>query len=162
MEFIRIFKKNNTMKNAYLIIAAAVLSVSCGSIKSGDSILNQAVPYREAKNYFVKNDVNALLDKAKFDNQADFDQVFGMATTMSNNGKPTVIDFSKEFVVAQIEDPSTQKVELKPVSVRKNANILEIKYRKIVGENESYTSQTAMLLIIDNKYNGDVNFVEEK
>ena len=85
-----------------------------------------------------------------------------MATTMSKNGKPTVIDFSKEFVVAQIEDPSTQKVELKPVSVRKNANILEIKYRKIVGENQSYTSQTAMLLIIDNKYNGDVNFVEEK
>ena len=118
------------------------------------------VPYKEAKNYFVKNNIDAAIDNPKFENQQEFDQVFGMATTMGENGKPTVINFSKEFVVAQIEDPSTQKVELKPVSIRKNANILEIKYRKIVGGNQSYTSQPAMILIIDNKYNGDVNFVE--
>lgn len=65
-----------------------------------------------------------------------------MATTMGENGKPTPVDFSKEFVIAQIEDPSNQSVELKPVSIRKNANILEVKYRKLVGENQSYTTQT--------------------
>lgn len=85
-----------------------------------------------------------------------------MATTMGENGKPTPVDFSKEFVIAQIEDPSNQSVELKPVSIRKNANILEVKYRKLVGENQSYTNQTAMILIIDKKYEGDVNFVEVK
>lgn len=133
---------------------------SCNSVKSGDAVLNAEVPYREAKNYFVKNNIDAAIDNPKFENQQEFDQVFGMATTMGEKGKPTAIDFSKEFVVAQIEDPSTQKVELKPVSIRKNANILEIKYRKIVGGNQSYTSQPAMMLIIDNKYNGDINFVE--
>lgn len=148
------------MKNIFALAVATVISVSCNSVKSGDSALNQEVPYKEAKNYFVKNNIDAAIDNPKLENQHDFDKVFGMATTMGESGKPTTIDFSKEFVVAQIEDPSTQKVELKPVSIKKNANILEIKYRKIVGENQSYTSQPAMILIIDNKYNGDVNFVE--
>jgi len=148
------------MKNIFLLAITTVISISCNSVKSGDAVLNAAVPYKEAKNYFVKNNIDAAIDSPKFENQHEFDQVFGMATTMGENGKPTTIDFSKEFVVAQIEDPSNQKVELKPVSIRKNANILEIKYRKIVGENLSYISQPAMILIIDNKYNGDVNFVE--
>lgn len=150
------------MKNIFALAIATVISVSCNSVKHGDSVLNEEVPYKEAKNYFVKNNIDAAVDNPKFENQQDFDQVFGMATTMGENGKPTPIDFSKEFAVAQIEDPSTQKVELKPISIRKNSNILEIKYRKIVGENQSYTSQPAMILIIDNQYNGDVNFVEVK
>ena len=137
-----------------------VVSVACNSVKSGDSALNQEVPYKEARNYFVKNNIDAAIDNPKFEDKESFDKVFGMATTMGENGKPTSIDFSKEFVVAQIEDPSTQKVELKPISVRKNSNLLEIRYRKIVGENQSYTSQPAMLLILDKKYNGEVNFVE--
>jgi len=148
------------MKNIFLLAAATVISVSCNSAKSGDAVLNAEVPFKEAKNYFVKNNIDAATDNPKFENQQEFDQVFGMATTMGENGKPTTIDFSKEFVVAQIQDPSTQKVELKPVSIKKNANILEIKYRKITGENQSYISQSAMILIIDNKYNGDINFVE--
>ncbi|WP_379963534.1 hypothetical protein [Epilithonimonas sp. UC225_85] len=147
------------MKPAFIVISILILS-SCNAVKPGDKVLNQEVPYEEAKNYFVKNNVNAALDNPKFETQQDFDKVFGMATTMGESGKPTPIDFSKEFAVAQVEDPSTQKVELKPVSIRKNANILEIKYRKIIGENQSYTSQHAMILIIDNKYNGDVNFVK--
>ncbi|MCD9855965.1 hypothetical protein LUD75_14660 [Epilithonimonas sp. JDS] len=150
------------MKSIFLLALVSVISVSCSSAKPGDSVLNQEVPYKVAKNYFVKNNIDAAIDNPKFENQQDFDQVFGMATTMGESGKPTAIDFSKEFAVAQIEDPSTQKVELKPISIRKNANILEIKYRKIVGENQSYTSQPVMILIIDNKYNGDVNFVEVK
>lgn len=148
------------MKSIFLLIIASAISISCSSTKPGDSVLNQEVPYKEAKNYFVKNSVDAAIDTQKFENQKDFDQVFGMATTMSGSGKPTAIDFSKEFAVAQIEDPSTQKTELKPISIRKNANILEIKYKKISGGNQSYTSQPVMILIIDNKFNGDVNFVE--
>jgi len=150
------------MKNIFALAIATVISVSCNSVKPGDSVLNEEVPYKEAKNYFVKNNIDAAVDNPKFENQQNFDDVFGMATTMGENGKPTPIDFSKEFAVAQIEDPSTQKVELKPISIRKNSNILEIKYRKIVGGNQSYTSQPVMILIIDNKYNGDVNFVEVK
>ena len=148
------------MKHVALFAATILLSNSCSSTKSGDAVLNQEVPYKLAKGYFVKNDADAAIENTKFGNQQDFDKVFGMATTMGENGKPTDIDFTKEFVVAQIEDPSTQKLELKPISVRKNANILEIKYRKIVGANQSYTTQQVMVLVIDNRYNGDVNFVE--
>jgi len=149
------------MRKLISYIALLLILINCNSsVKSGDSILNQEIPYKEAKNYFVKNNIDAAIDNPKFETQEEFDQVFGMATTMGDKGKPTPIDFSKEFVVAQIEDPSNQSIELKPVSIRKNSNILEIKYKKVVGESQSYTTQTAMILIIDRKYDGDVNFVE--
>ena len=151
------------MRKLISYIALLLILINCSSsVKSGDSILNQEIPYKEAKNYFVKNNIDAAIDNPKFETQEEFDQVFGMATTMGDKGKPTPIDFSKEFVVAQIEDPSNQSIELKPVSIRKNSNILEIKYKKVVGESQSYTTQTAMILIIDKKYDGDVNFVEVK
>ncbi len=148
------------MKKIVFYILPLLLIVSCSPIKRGDSTLNEEVPYKEAKNYFVKNNIEAELDSPKFETQEEFDKVFGMATTMGENGKPTSIDFSKEFVVAQIEAPSTQRIELNPVSIKKNANILEIKYRKIAGVNQSYTSQTAMILIINRKYEGDINLEE--
>jgi len=150
------------MKHILLFALAILILNSCNSVKPSDSVLNENVPFREAKNYFVKNNVDAALDDPKFETKQEFDQVFGMATTMGENGKPTPIDFSKEFAVAQIEDPSIQSVSLKPISIRKNSNILEIKYRKTIGENQSYSTQTSMILIIDQKYEGDVNFVEVK
>jgi len=150
------------MKHILLFVFSTLVLNSCNSVKPGDSVLNENVPFREAKNYFVKNNLDAAIDNQKFETQQEFDQVFGMATTMGENGKPTPINFSKEFVVAQIEDPSIQSVSLKPISIRKNSNILEIKYRKVIGENQSYTTQTSMILIIDRKYEGDVNFVEVK
>ncbi len=148
------------MKNVFILISILLLVGCNSSVKSGDATLNEEVPYKEAKNYFVKNNIDATIDSPKFETQQEFEKVFGMATTMGENGKPTPIDFSKEFVVAQIEDPSTQSIELKPVSIRKNSNILEIKYKRIAGENQSYTTQTAMILIIDRKYEGDINFEE--
>lgn len=150
------------MKNIAILIFSIFFTASCSSEKPGNARLNEEIPYKEAKNYFVKNNIEAAIDSPKFESQQEFDKVFGMATTMGDNGKPTPIDFSREFVVAQIEDPSTQSIELKPVSIRKNANILEVKYRKVVGADRSYTSQTAMILIIDRKYEGDVNFEEVK
>jgi len=150
------------MKYSFLVTITFLILNSCASIKPGDSVLNENVPFTEAKNYFVKNNIEAAVDNPKFETQQEFEQVFGMATTMGENGKPTPIDFSKEFVIAQIEDPSTQSISLKPISIRKNSNILEVKYKKVVGKNQSYTTQTSMILIINKKYDGDVNFVEVK
>lgn len=148
------------MKNLFLSAVSIFILNSCNSVKPGDSTLNENAPYKEAKNYFVKNTINATLDDPKIENQEDFDKVFGMATTMGENGKPTSIDFSKEFVVALVQEPSTQTIELKPISIRKNSNILEIKYRRIVGKTKSYTSQSSMILVIDKKYNADINLQE--
>lgn len=162
LQFVTFFNLNN-LKGAGLatcIALSAVAVTSCNSVKPGDSTLNENVPYKVAKNYFVKNTVAAAFGNTKIETQVDFDKVFGAAASMGQNGKPTPIDFSKEFVVTQIEDTSAQLVDLKPESVKKNANILEVKYKKSVGENRSFTSRSALILIIDKKYDGDVNFVE--
>ena len=151
------------MRKTFILFFVSLIIIACGSSdKAGKGKLNEEVPFKIAKNYFVKNNVSATLDSPKFETQAEFDSVFGTATTMGENGKPTPINFDQEFVVAQIEEPSAQSIELKPVSIRKNANMLEVKYKRIVGSTKSFTSQTSMILIIDKKYEGDVNFVEEK
>ncbi len=146
------------MKKLFFLLVPVIL-LSCTSSRRGKYTLNQEIPFQEARNYFVRNDA-AALDEVKFETKEEFDAVFGMATTMGDKGKPTVIDFSKQFVIAQIEDPSYETVNLKPLSIRKNADILEVKYRKTVEAKRSYQTQTAMILIIDRKYDGDVNLVE--
>ena len=52
------------------------------------------VSYILAANYFVKNTVNQL-DNPKIETAEKFNEIFGMATTMGKEGKPTEIDFSK-------------------------------------------------------------------
>lgn len=146
------------MKTIQLLFISLIL-LSCDSAKPGKGIMNLDVPFIEAKNYFVRNDL-ADQDQIKFETQQEFDAVFGMATTMGELGKPTPIDFSKQFVIAQIEDPSYETVNLKPISIHKNADIVEVKYRKVIGAQQSYQTQSAMILIIDRKYDGDVNLVE--
>lgn len=148
------------MKHILFFAIAFLIFKSCASVKAGNVTLNENVPFNQAKNYFVRNNAEAAIGNPKFETQQDFDQVFGMATTMGDNGKPTSIDFSKEFVVAQIENPSFQSVFLEPISIRKNGKILEITFRKVMGKTLSYSAQTSMILIIDRKYEGDVNFVE--
>lgn len=148
------------MKNLLLSVISISVFNSCTSVKSGDATLNENIPFKEAKNYFVKNNIDATMYDPKIESQEDFDKVFGMATRMGESGKPTPIDFSKEFIVFQVEDSSTQTIELKPVSINKNGNILEIKYKKIVGKTQSSTSQAVMILIIDKKFNADINLQE--
>lgn len=71
------------IKKLIPFIGVLLILINCNSsVKSGDSTLNEEIPYREAKNYFVKNNIDAAIDNPKFETQGEFDQVFGMATTM--------------------------------------------------------------------------------
>ncbi len=150
------------MKHILFFAIAFLIFKSCTSVKSGNATLNENIPFKQAKNYFVKNNVETAIGNPKFETQQEFDHIFGMATTMGDNGRPTPIDFSKEFAVAQVENPSFQSVFLEPISIRRNGKILEIKFRKVIGKTLSYSAQTSMILIIDRKYEGEVNFIEVK
>src|SRR5690606_11717534 len=64
---------------------------------------NNAIPYVLAQNYFVKNtigeDRNGIY---KIETQAAFDELFSPAASMGKDGKPTPIDFEKQYVIAII------------------------------------------------------------
>lgn len=142
------------------ILVATMLTIMSCNVENKQTATLAMVPYKEAKRYFVKNNIGEVAENPKLISQQDFEKIFGAAAVMGKDGLPTAIDFSKEFVVAKIEKSSANTIELIPVSVSKKDNLIEIKYKKIVGEKQTYTSQTAMILILDKIYNKEIRFVQ--
>lgn len=118
----------------------------------------QNIPYVLGKNYFVKNTIaDGQLAYPKITSQQEFDEIFGMATTMGTDGTPTAIDFSKQFAIAVVDSESSNKIRLEPSILTTNNEIINFIYTKDVEEQESYfTSRHCLIIIVDNKYKGDV------
>ncbi len=100
----QLFMKNLTLVFSFLLLLGLLSNSSCGANKmKADAVNSTEVPYQEAKNYFVKNtygeEENANL---KIETQELFDKIFGPAPVMGEGGKPTAIDFAKQYVVAYI------------------------------------------------------------
>lgn len=132
---------------------------------------SQAIPYTLAKNYFVKNtykDIaqnkkdNSELQIFQFSFQQDFEKIFGMATIMGNDGKPTTIDFTKNNVIACVADESDITNSIEIISLNKSEKNIEFTCKRVIGEKKSSTSQESVLLIVDKKYSGDIIFNEIK
>ncbi len=110
------------------------------------------VAFKEANNYFTRNDY-AKTGVVKIVSQEEFDGAFGMATAMGKNGRPTPIDFNKEFVVAKLfaeTDVDTRIDKIALYEIGKNK--LKLDYRQTDGDRMSYTIKPCFILIVDNKY----------
>ncbi len=115
------------------------------------------IPFVEAKNYFVKNTFTAdSLAAPKISSQKDFDVVFGAASTMSANGKPTPIDFTKQYAIAVIQPVTGKATTLSVNSLVQQENNIVLHYTKAEGEKQSFTTRPFILLIVDGTYSGDV------
>ena len=129
--------------------------------KKDSAVVNMAVaidvPFTEAKNYFVKNTVkDDHFAEAKIATQADFDKLFGAATTMGKDGKPTAIDFSKQYVIAVTEKETNVNTTLVPVSLTKMGDVLKFKYEIKSGEKTTSTMKPLLLVVVDNQFEGKV------
>ena len=157
------------MKNT-IVIMLSLLFFACAtnttntnatedSTGSADAITNAVnnIPFEEAKNYFVKNTFKAdSLTAPKIVTQKDFDAIFGMASTMSAQGKPTSIDFSKQYVIAVIQPATDKATTLKVESLTQKENDIILSYTKAEGEKQSFTTRPFLLLIVYNTYNGNI------
>lgn len=114
------------------------------------------IPYTLAKNYFVKNTFTGELANPKISSETEFNAVFGMATTMGAEGKPTPIDFTSQFVIAVIPSKSDTSAIVNPDDLSKTGNEILLKYSITKGEKQSFVSQPYLLLVVDNKYSGEV------
>jgi len=83
---------------ALLILAACDNKQFSTPAEEGKDVTKE-VAFEIAKNYFFKND-QAIPTSPKITTEEDFEKLFGMATTMGEDGKPTEIDFTKKFVLA--------------------------------------------------------------
>jgi hypothetical protein len=120
------------------------------------------IPYTVAKNYFVKNTVKSL-DDPKIATAKKFDEIFGMATTMGKDGKPTTIDFSKQYVLAVILPETDLLTTIEPISLQKNSNNkITLVYKSVVAQKQSYTMRPYFAIIVENTENGEIELKEQK
>lgn len=131
--------------NVFFATCMALAVASCATSQSTKG-------YSVAKNYFVRNDVHSV-SSMKITSQAEFDNVFGMATHMGKYGRPTEIDFSKQFVYAKIMPVTDISTSLQLSSVSRLAgNKLQITFEIKRGEKQSYSIQPCKIVILDRKF----------
>lgn len=154
------------MKNTF-VAAAIVASMCLAACQSNPKAAGEQaettadaqntqtdVPFTIAKNYFVNNTVTSL-DNPKIETPEQFSEIFGMATTMGPEGKPTAIDFASQYVIAVLVPETNLSTSIEPVSLQKDADgSLTLKYRVTVGEARSYTIQPFFAIVVDRTENG--------
>ena len=147
----------------FMLISIALFATSCNQSKTGNSITdiqqdkavsNQKmdVPYLIGERYFIKNTVEGQTQTLQITSKNDFDKYFGSATVMGNEGKPTPIDFSKQYVIAVIGEKSEYKVAILPLSLKSEDDTITLQYKVETEEKQTYTSRALLILIVDNKY----------
>lgn len=155
------------MKNLYStfflsIFIMAMTALAFTGCKTSKQDSKNYIPYTIAKNYFAIPDVNKTTYYT-ITTEKEFNELFGMATTMGKDGRPTDIDFSKQFVVAIIcptTDYATDFEDIKLVKSGSNERI-NFSYKKVVGtEKRSYSIRPMIITIIDKKYNAPIDFTE--
>ena len=142
------------MKKVIFAFAMLLATVAC-SEKQTANVENNAesgeVTFEVAKNYFFKKDC-ALPANPKITTEEDFNKLFGMATTMSKDGKPTSIDFTKQFVLAIVLPVTEFTTEINPEKVEAKGDSLLYSYKVKTGEKLSYSIQPVSIIILDKKY----------
>lgn len=145
------------MKKVLFSFAALVVLAACGNKQAaaptteGDGASNE-VAFTVAKNYFFKNDLDILPASPKITSEEVFNKLFGMAAAMGENGKPTPIDFTKQFVLAIVMPVTDFATEINPVKVEEKGDSLLYTYKVKTGEKQSYSIQPISIIILDKKY----------
>ena len=111
------------------------------------------IAYTVAKNIFVRNDYKpASLKDHKITDLNTYNATFGQATTMGPDGKPTQIDFSKQFAIAIIPPVTDIATTLAPISLQQQKGKLIFEYSITTGSKQSYSMQPMLLIVADKKF----------
>ena len=141
------------MKKVIATIAALLTMTACTSTTNSTKENEEGteVPFEVARNYFFKND-QQIPASPKITSEEDFHKLFGMATTMGKDGRPTAIDFSKEFVLAIVLPVTDVDTEINPVRVEAKGDSLFYTYEVKIGEKQTYSIQPISIIILDKQY----------
>ena len=142
------------MKKIIFAFAMLLTMVACSEKQTANvenNVESREVSFEVAKNYFFKKDC-ILPAEPKITTEENFTKFFGMATTMGKDGKPTPIDFNKQFVLAIVLPITDFETEINPVKVEEKGDSLLYSYEVKTGEKQSYSIQPVSIIILDKKY----------
>ena len=143
------------MKKILFVFAAMIILAACGNKKAvalaeSDEKCNE-VAFEVAKNYFFKND-QEVPSSPKITTADEFGKLFGMATRMGKEGKPTEIDFNNQFVLAIVLPVTNFATEITPDKLKEKGDTLFYFYNAKVDGAHSYSTRPISLIILDKKY----------
>lgn len=168
------------MNRLTLILAVALVAgvTSCNTTKNANNEHNDSakmntegskaqeatkdVPYTLAEHYFVKNTVKEFNKDPKITTSEKFNEVFGMATTMGPSGKPTDIDFAKQYVIAIVQPETDYSTRITPVSLQKSGDEIVFTYKIEKGEKQTYTIRPTLAIIVDKAHDGKLVVKEQQ
>jgi heat shock protein HslJ len=132
----------------------------------GKSQLNKfhqsTIAYSELNGYFVKNTWNKNKTKVlRFSSQTQLEKVFGMATVMGENGKPTVVDFSKSVVIAVIFPKTDCSIDLKMLGIEQINKQIVLTYSYVEIGKTSAMIQPFLLIQMDKTVKGKISVVKQ-
>lgn len=137
-----------------LLSLVVLLIASCKSTSSTSNI-----PHAMAERYFVKNTVkDGSILLMRFVSQEKLDEYFGLATVMGQNGKPTPIDFEKQYAIAIIHPSTDNDVTFSAYNLQETEDRIVVNYKINKGQKQSYTSRPYLLFVVDKKYSKDIRF----
>ena len=145
------------MKNLLSAFVLLLFTSACGNRQTNPSIsdcndASNEVAFEVAKNYFYKNNPKGLPGCPKITSDEVFNALFGMATTMGENGKPTEIDFTKQFVLAVVLPATDVETEVNPIKVEERGDSLLYTFEVKKGEKLTYSIKPLSIIILDKKY----------
>ena len=149
--------KEKVTRNSSVIAFFVMLFVmmACNSGSAVDAQNGNGTPkevtFDVAKNYFF-NKGQEIPANPKITTQEEFEKLFGMAAVMGKDGKPTEIDFSKQFVVALVRPITDINTEIVPVKVEEQGDTLKYTYEVKTGEKQSFSMQPLSIIILDKQY----------
>ena len=85
-----------------------------------------------------------------------------MATVMGKEGTPTKIDFDTQYVIAIIEKESDKSPQIIVNSLREANKSVVVDYSVKEGSKTSYTIRPLVILILSDKYEGDIVVSKQK
>lgn len=132
-------------------------------LKANSTKVDNLIPFEIGKGFFVNN----TFDEKQFTNpkittKEEFENIFGYATTMGENGKPSSIDFSKEFVIAVIGKVTDRLSSIDAISLIKESDSIILNYKVVEGEKITSEMQACLILIVNNKHTGEVRTALQK
>ena len=147
-------KIRDTMKIILFAFAVLLTMTACTSNSKVATDVNEGsseVTFEVAKNYFFKND-QQIPSSPKITTEEEFNKFFGMATVMGEDGKPTAIDFTKQFALAIVLPVTDVTTEINPVKVEAKSDTLFYTYEMKTGEKQTYSIQPVSIIILDKQY----------
>ena len=142
------------MKKILFAFAMMLATAGCANYPTttvDDTAVSNEVNFEVARNYFLRND-QTISETHKITTQEEFEKLFGMATTMGENGKPTPIDFNRQFVLTIVQPVTDTATEITPVKVEDKGDSLLYTFKVKAGEKLSFSIQPISIIILDKKY----------